>query len=159
MGDWEGDTKMGSKNRGGLATQVERTTRFLCAGKIRHKMAKTFSGVTNELLSRVPKRLCCTLTFDNGTENATYADITQRKQMEVYFAHPRAPWQRDANEQVNGMTRHYFPKGTDFRKVSYENIAEMVININKRPRKCLNFRVVTSSHHIMSLLRLYVVHL
>jgi len=60
--------------------------------------------------------------------------------MAVYFAHPHSPWQRGANEQVNGLIRHYFPKGTDFSKVTQAELEAIVLKINQRPRKCLNYR-------------------
>lgn len=140
VGDWEGDTVAGKKNRSGLATHVERTTRFLVAGRLKNRRAATFTAATNRLLGWVPESLCHTLTLDNGTENAAHADIAHAKTMDVYFAHPHAPWQRGANEQVNGLIRRYFPKGTDFRKVTDKQIDEVVLKINQRPRKCLNYQ-------------------
>lgn len=140
VGDWEGDTVVGCKNRGGLATHVERLTRFLVAARVANKRADTFSAVTNKLLGWVPRCLCHTLTLDNGTENAAHERIAQAKDMDIYFAHPHSPWQRGANEQVNGLIRRYFPKGTDFLKVSDERIEQVVLHINQRPRKCLNYR-------------------
>lgn len=140
IGDWEGDTVVGRKNRGGLATHVERITRFLVAGRVANKRADTFSAVTNELFGWVPNCLCHTMTLDNGTENAAHASITNANGMDIYFAHPHSPWQRGANEQVNGLIRRYFPKGTDFRKVSDVRIEQVVLQINQRPRKCLNYQ-------------------
>jgi len=122
VGDWEGDTVVGRMNRGGLATHVERKTRYLVAGRVANKQASTFTAVTNKLLGWVPNSLCHTLTLDNGTENAAHASIAEAKDMTVYFAHPHSPWQRGANEQVNGLIRRYFPKGTDFRKVTDEQV-------------------------------------
>jgi len=58
----------------------------------------------------------------------------------IYFSHPHSPWQRGANEQVNGLIRRYFPKGTDFCKVTDEQIEDVVMKINQRPRKCLNYQ-------------------
>jgi IS30 family transposase len=140
VGDWEGDTVVGRMNRSGLATHVERATRFLVAGRVADKRAETFSTVTIKLLGWVPASLCHTLTLDNGTENAAHAKIATAKTMDIYFAHPHAPWQRGANEQVNGLIRRYFPKGTDFRKVSDAEVEQVVLQINQRPRKCLNYR-------------------
>lgn len=140
VGDWEGDTVVGRKGRGGLVTHLERVSRLLVAGRIRNKRADTFAAKTKRLLGWVPKSLCHTLTLDNGTENAAHESIAEAKAMDVYFAHPHAPWQRGANEQVNGLIRRYFPKGTDFKKVTDEQIDEVVLKINQRPRKCLNYQ-------------------
>ena len=56
---------------------------------------------TQRLFGWVPKSLCQALTLDNGTENASHEFIAQDKDMDVYFAHPHAPWLRGAKEQVN----------------------------------------------------------
>lgn len=140
VGDWEGDMVVSRKNRGGLVTHVERATRFLVAGRARNKQATTFTAITHALLHWVPKPLCQTLTLDNGTENAGHEEIAQHKGMAVYFADPHAPWQRGSNEQINGLIRRYFPKGTDFRKVSDAQVEQVVLAINQRPRKCLHYQ-------------------
>ena len=80
------------------------------------------------------------LTLDNGSENVRHREIAQSKQMLVYFAHPYSPWERGTNEQTNGLLRRYFPKGTDFRKVTRQSIKQAVNLINQRPRKSLNYR-------------------
>lgn len=140
VGDWEGDSVVSPKNRGGIATFVERTTRFLIAGHLPDKQANTFAHTTTELFSWIPDSLCLTVTLDNGTEMAAHARFSHAKTMSVYFAHPHSPWQRGANEQVNGLIRHSFPKGTDFSKVSPAELEAVVLKINQRPRKCLNYR-------------------
>jgi len=60
--------------------------------------------------------------------------------IKVYFADPYASWQRELNENTNGLLRQYFPKGCDFRTVSNKELAKAVAEINNRPRKCLNYR-------------------
>ena len=58
----------------------------------------------------------------------------------VFFADPYAAWQRGTNENTNGMLRHYFTKGTDFRRISDAKLARAVEKLNHRPRKCLGYR-------------------
>lgn len=140
-GDWEGDTVVGKGNKGGVATILERASRFVMAGLVANKQATTFSATVNGLLGKIPLAFCQTLTLDNGTEMAAHASISgSNKGMAVYFADPHSPWQRGANEQVNGMIRRYFPKGTDFSKVSQEALDEVILKINQRPRKCLGYQ-------------------
>ena len=60
--------------------------------------------------------------------------------MELYFADPGCPYQRGTNENTNGLIRQYFPKGTDFRDISYNQVRQVEKLLNTRPRECLGFR-------------------
>ncbi len=60
-------------------------------------------------------------------------------EIKVYFADSHSPWQRGSNENVNGLIRFFFPKGTDFTKVTDEQVETVLELINNRPRKCLGF--------------------
>jgi len=60
--------------------------------------------------------------------------------VKVYFAHPRSPWERGTNEDTNGLIRQYFPKGTDFTKVTRREVKKVQDQLNGRPRKILKFR-------------------
>ncbi len=74
--------------------------------------------------------------------------ITTKTGARCYFADPYASWQRGGNhpiskggnEQINGLVRRYLPKGTDFSKITDEEIAQIEWAINNRPRKCLGFK-------------------
>ncbi len=44
-------------------------------------------------------------------------------------------WQRGADENTNGLLRQYFPKGTDFKDVTEEDLAFAVKKLNHRLRK------------------------
>jgi IS30 family transposase len=66
--------------------------------------------------------------------------ITEGIGVKCYFAHPYASWKRGTNENANGLVRWYFPKGTDFAKITDEQVALVESLLNNRPRKCLGFR-------------------
>ncbi len=59
--------------------------------------------------------------------------------MEIYFAAPRAPWQRGTSENTNGLVRQYFPKGTNFHHTTAREIAAVQAELNDRPRKRLGY--------------------
>ena len=89
---------------------------------------------------RIPKKMRKTLTVDNGKEFARFKKLEDKTGLTVYFADPYSAWQRGTNENTNGLLRQYFPKGTDFRNVSEEDLAFAVKKLNHRPRKCLNYQ-------------------
>lgn len=146
-GHWEGDTVEGVKGTGGLATHVERKSRYLLVAPLVDKTSKAFIDAGIQLFGTVHKKLRRTLTLDNGTENAQHEKLTGNTGMRVYFANPYSPWERGSNEQTNGLIRRYFPKGTDFSKVPFKEIKRVVDKINHRPRKCLDYQ---SPHEVFS---------
>jgi IS30 family transposase len=60
--------------------------------------------------------------------------------MNTYFCDARSSWQRGANENCNALLRQYFPRGTNFRKVSDESVKRAVELLNNWPRKCLGYQ-------------------
>lgn len=140
FGHWEGDTVEGKKSCGGMATHIERKSRYLMAGKIHGKTSAEFSRVTQRLFAAIPIALRKTLTLDNGTENVLHGEITKASALVIFFARAYSPWERGANEHANGLLRRRFPKGIDFRKVSDEDVQAEVKRINQTPRKSLSYR-------------------
>ena len=60
--------------------------------------------------------------------------------LEVYFADPYASWQRGTNENTNGLLRQFFPKGTDFTRISHHEVARVEQLLNERPRRRIGYR-------------------
>jgi IS30 family transposase len=137
FGDWEGDT-LG--RRSPIVTHVERKSRYLLAGKLADRTADTFAVGSVTLFQPLPAALRRTLTLDNGSECARFSVIAAHTGLAVYFAAPYAAWQRGTNENTNGLLRQYFPKGTDFRRVTARALQRAVDRLNHRPRKCLGYQ-------------------
>jgi IS30 family transposase len=57
----------------------------------------------------------------------------------VFFAHAGKPWQRPTNENSNGLLRQYFPKGSDLRTYTVEDLRRVEDRLNTRPRKTLDW--------------------
>lgn len=140
IGDWEGDTVVGSHHQGFIATLVERHTLLLRARKTTTKQAEEVAQAIIEELQDIPSSCLKTITFDNGTEFAQHEAIAEALPIDVYFADPYASYQRGTNENTNGLLRRYFPKGTDLRTVTQEQLDVVVEEINNRPRKKLGYR-------------------
>jgi IS30 family transposase len=131
-GHWEGDSLVSRKSLAALNSLVERKSRFLMLTRIDRKTAEQTTDAVVRRLQGLPEKARRTLTLDNGTENAGHEDITEAIGTRCYFADPYASWQRGANEQVNGLVRRYFPKGTDFSKITDEQVAWVEARINNR---------------------------
>jgi IS30 family transposase len=140
FGHREGDSPVSRKSLVALNSLVEHKSRYLMLTKLDAKTAEATSSTVIERLKGLPATGRRTLTLDNGTENARHEAITSAIGTKCYFARPYASWQRGTNEHVNGLIRWYLPKGTDFSKISAEQIVRIEFLINNRPGKCLGFR-------------------
>lgn len=140
-GHWEGDLMIGdARKQTALGTLVERRTRFAILVPLRNKSAEEVRKQFAKEIKKLPKELRLSLTYDQGREMAQHKLFTEETDMKVYFAHPRSPWERGTNENTNGLIRQYFPKGTDFSKVTRQDIKRAQRSLNGRPRETLGFK-------------------
>lgn len=138
-GHWEGDLVVGPGNSG-IVTLVERNTRFALIARLPGvRDSLTVIDVLKHQIMRLPEQLRQTLTWDQGQEMSRHKDFTIATGCPVFFCDPHSPWQRGSNENLNGLIRDYYPKGTDFNNVSDDAIEAMVDQLNDRPRKTLGF--------------------
>lgn len=139
-GHWEGDLILGKYKRSAMGTLVERTTRYTLLVPLgKDKDAISVRKAYARTLRSIPKELAKTLTYDQGKEMSEHKAFTIATGIQVYFAHPASPWERGTNENTNGLIRQYFPKGTEFDKVSTREIKRVQRQLNGRPRAVLNY--------------------
>jgi len=139
-GHWEGDLIVGKYNKSALGTLVERTTRTTILIPIKDRRAETVAKAFAKEVKKLPKQMKLSITYDQGREMAKHRLFTNITGVQVYFAHPRSPWERGTNENTNGLIRQFFPKGTDFNKVSRYEVKKVQDLLNGRPRQALGFQ-------------------
>jgi IS30 family transposase len=139
VGDWEIDTVIGKGHSGALVTIVERVTKFTVSQQVEGKTAAAVTKATIDLLKPIQDAVL-TITADNGKEFAYHEEISEALDANVYFAHPYSSRERGLNENTNGLFRQYFPKKTDFKKVTQCEVKRAVERLNTRPRKLLGFK-------------------
>jgi len=139
-GDWEGDTVVSPGRRSGLVTVVERKSKYLRVRKTSSLKSATTMRAACRGMRDLPESLRRTMTLDNGKEFAQHEKLTDKLGLKVYFAQPYASWQRGLNENTNGLLRQYFPKGTDFSRISHRAVARAEKRLNERPRKSLGYK-------------------
>ncbi len=150
-GHWEGDLIVGPGHRSALGTLVERKTRLVLLVPLKRKDMISVRKAFARTIRRLPAQMAKSLTYDQGSEMRDHKRFTLDTNMTVYFAHPHSPWERGTCENTNGLLRQYFPKGTDFNRVSLDQIRHAEKRLNTRPRNVLNWR--TPSEAIHQLLR------
>jgi len=139
-GHWEGDLILGKWKRSALGTLVERTTRTTILVPLLNKDAVSVRKAFAQEMKKVPQQMKLSLTYDQGREMSEHKLFTKNTKIKVYFAHPGSPWERGTNENTNGLIRQFFPKGTEFDKVSRTEIKQVQDMLNGRPRKSLNWK-------------------
>ena len=139
-GHWEGDLIVGKNNRSALGTLVERTSRTTILIPIKNREAETVAKAFAKEVKKLPIQMKLSMTYNQGREMARHKLFTNITGVKVYFAHPRSPWERGTNENTNGLIRQFFPKGTDFHKVSRYEVKKVQDLLNGRPRQALNFQ-------------------
>jgi IS30 family transposase len=140
FGDWEGDTVVGKGHRSAVVTLVERKSGYTKIGKLNGLYSAPVIQSAARRLNRLPKQLRRSMTLDNGREFSQHKRLTALTGIEVYFAKPYAAWQRGTNENTNGLLRQFFPKGTDFTRISRYEVARVETLLNERPRRRLKYR-------------------
>jgi IS30 family transposase len=140
VGHIEGDLIVGAYNRSAIATLFDRTSRYVWLTKLPH--AKSADGVLAALIAtlrRIPSHLRVTLTWDQGSEMARHLELAERCGIDIYFAEPKAPWQRPTNENGNALVRRYVGKGTDLSIYTTTDLRAIERRINTIPRRSLNW--------------------
>jgi len=134
IGDWEGDTVIGKNHKSAIYTLVDRKSLYTVIVKLNGKNATELVDKTLKVLEPMSSKIH-TITYDNGLEFAEHERMAKALDVDIYFAHPYSSWERGINENTNGLIRQYFPKGTDFNKVTNSQIEFVMERLNTRPRK------------------------
>ena len=117
FGDMELDTIVGANHQGAIVSVVDRATKFTWLCLVERGTAQLVSQAIFSCIGGLGKSLH-TMTSDNGKEFADHKQVTEKTGGKFYFARPYHSWERGLNEHTNGLVRQYFPKGTNFRKIS-----------------------------------------
>jgi transposase, IS30 family len=121
FGHWEGDTIQfkGAREKV-VTTLVERKSRLVFLIKNNSKHSHGVMNKIKEKFEKLPRKMCKTITFDQGVEFADYRYLEQQIKCRVYYCETHSPWQKGSNENMNGRLRWYLPKEAEIAKISQE---------------------------------------
>lgn len=140
FGHWEGDSLEGNRStKAGTHTEVERMSRRVAGTKVNAITSEEAYEAQCRIFQKEPAPAVKSTTLDNGRETHRHYLLRERFGMMTYHADPYSSWQRGTNEHGNWHLRYYFPKGTDFTKVTEAELQAVIEEINNRPRKIHHF--------------------
>lgn len=139
-GHWEADLLVAGDQQHGLNVLVERKSRLTHLSLLATKTAAATQKAILRRLQAHPSALTQSITYDNGSENALHEAINATLGTQSFFCAPYHSWEKGSVEQVNGLIRRFFPKGTNFQAVGQKAIYRVEQLLNHRPRKCLLYR-------------------
>lgn len=140
IGDWEDDLIVSNASKDKLKTINDRVSGLVFITRVKDGTMEETNRVIQERLSVIPEEYRKTLTRDRGSENMGYIALERMLGLMIFFAHAYHFWERGSNENINGLIRRYFPKKTDFRNVTDEEIHKVEYLLNTRPRKRLGWK-------------------
>ena len=139
FGDLEVDLIIGKHHKQAILTINDRASGMLKMTKVESKEASVVSkAIVNELEDWKP--YIYTITSDNGKEFSNHEFVAEQLTIHHYFAKPYHSWQRGSNENLNGLIRQYFKKSSDFTKISKQQIKDVELKLNSRPRKRFKYK-------------------
>lgn len=139
FGDWESDTMVFIQQREAVSVQYERKSMSVRLHKVADRSAVETEMAIRDTISSVPQPFVQSMTFDNGGEGATHAQLRYDYGIETYFCDAYASWQKGGVENMNGLVRQYLPRTTDLTTISIDAIEEIQDRLNNRPRKSLGY--------------------
>jgi len=140
FGHWETDTISCRKSYQAVQVTVERKARYTKMAKLKTKSARAMSIALTRRLSRYPKKLRLSVTYDNGPENAEHMRTNKILGTSSYFCEPFHSYERGTVENTIGLVRRFLPKKTNLANISQDHLTKIEYWLNKRPRKCLGFK-------------------
>lgn len=144
LGDFEIDLIIGKDHKRALITANDRVTGIVKISIIDSKDSEIVKNETINMLEEF-KPILKTITSDNGKEFSQHQAIATELDIDYYFARPYHSWERGANENLNGLIRQYFPKGSSFENITQEQVKIVEDKLNNRPRKRFGYQ---SPNHV-----------
>ncbi|WP_156807274.1 IS30 family transposase, partial [Streptococcus sp. S784/96/1] len=119
FGHLEGDTIVGKNHKSAVITLVEKQSKAIITLQTNGRKASDIEESVSKWMSQFPRHLFKSITFDCGKEFSNWKSISNKHDIDIFFADPGCPGQRGLNEHSNGLLRrHGLPKQMDFKGIS-----------------------------------------
>jgi IS30 family transposase len=92
------------------------------------------------------------LSTDNDKSFAFHELLEGITETKTYFTRPAAPYEKGSIENLNKGIRVFYPKKTDFSKVTQEDLEQVAVILRNTPMKVLGWKTPQEAFIIYELL-------
>ena len=139
LGHYEMDTVVsGRGGRGGLLVMLDRCSRRCVVERIGHVTQDEVVGAIRRMKARKALPTVRSVTTDNGCEFLDQRRLDRVFKAETYYTRAYASYEKGAVENCNRLVRRWYPKGTDFSRLTRRQIRQLEDWINTIHRESLN---------------------
>ena len=129
---------MGKNHQSALLVVTDRAT---IKTSIRKVNGKNSSAIAKKIISifKTQSHWIKTLTFDNDMAFAKHLHIANKLGVKTFFTRPYISQDKGTVENRIGVIRMFYPKKTDFNRISYQDVKKVENHINNRPVRKFNY--------------------
>lgn len=138
IGEYELDMIVCSQSKYAILTIRELNTLKVWCRLVVNLKGETVRMAIMRVLLTIPPFMLKTCTYDRGSEFSEVHRIEKLLGVVNYFCDAYCAWQKGSVEQANKEIRRFLPKGTDLKNVTEEELAQIELMLNFKPRKKLD---------------------
>lgn len=142
-GDLECDIMLGKDRKPGLLVALDRRSRKTWIRKLRTKDTASVMKLIQGICSSSGE--VRTITFDNDQSFAQHYRLHPLG-IETFFTHPYSSQEKGSVENRIGLIRMFFPKQTEFEKITSAQIKKVENLINNRPMRMFKYQSPNQIH-------------
>jgi IS30 family transposase len=139
IGDVEVDLMLGKNHQPGLLVITDRASLKTSLVKISTKASKPIARYIIRKMKPCEQWLK-TMTYDNDLAFALHTTVNEELKTKSFFTHPYTSQEKGTVENRIGVLRRFFPKKTDFTKVTARQVSRVEKLINERPVRKFNYQ-------------------
>jgi IS30 family transposase len=140
FGHWESDSIVSRESKVALNVLRELKRHKVFITSLPNMTAEMTEEAIRQRIQELGVQHFKSITFDRGLEGATHYNLRLDFNIDTFHCDPYSSWQKGAVENSNGLIRRFFPKHTDFSKITSQEIYDVQKKLDNQPRKQLGYK-------------------
>ena len=140
FGHWESDSIVSKESKAALNVLRELKSHKVFITYLPNMTAEMTDAAILQRIQELGVEHFKSITFDRGSEGSNHYNLRTDFNIDTFHCDPYSSWQKGAIENSNGLIRRFFPKGTDFSKITPQQIYAVQQKLDNQPRKQLGYK-------------------